>query len=201
MYQFAKYALPIILLSAIAGMYVYQSYQTISVEKEHFIKAVKNLGPKIVYADEGDVNIVQKRQSHMKQRAVHQIIYHYRDASVPPQYHRSYEITASPGQVKITVDSYGDILAEKNYTLSDEQYDNVVNSLNKIEIGKAEFTEDNGCTGGTSETISFSEGRDEIISGTIYHCGGKDTGNLKGDIQAFADDVKKLVPDLEKLLQ
>jgi len=201
MYQFAKYALSVILLSTITGIYVYQSYQSTSVEKEHFIRAVKNLGPKIVYADEGDGNIVQKGQSHMKKRAIHQIIYHYQDASVPPRYHRSYEITISPGLVEITVDSYGDILSEKNYTLSDKQYDNLIHSLNKIEIGKAEFTEDNGCTGGTSETISFFESRDEIISGTVYHCGGKDTGNLKGDIQAFADDVKKLVPDLDKLLQ
>ncbi|OQY04170.1 MAG: hypothetical protein B6I22_10135 [Desulfobacteraceae bacterium 4572_123] len=188
MYQFAKYALSVILLFTITGIYVYQSYQTVSVEEGYFMRAVKNPGAKIAYADEGDGKIVQKRQPHMKQRAIHQIIYHYRDAS-------------APGLVKITVDSYGDILSEKNYTLSDKQYDNVIHSLKKIEIGKAEFTEDNGCTGGTSEIISFFESRDEIISGTVYHCGGKDTGNLKGDIRAFADDVKKLVPDLDKLLQ
>jgi len=167
MVQFAKYALPVILLAAVTGMYAYQSYRTISVEDAHVIKALKNLGPKIVYADQGGVNMVQKRQSHMKQRTVDQIIYHYRDASVPPRYHRSYEISASPGRVKITIDIYGEILAEKTYTLSDQQYGNVVDSLNKIEIGKAELTEDNGCTGGTSETISFSDGRKDVISGTI----------------------------------
>ncbi|MBW1693528.1 MAG: hypothetical protein JRJ41_05080 [Deltaproteobacteria bacterium] len=58
---------------------------------------------------------------------------------------------------------------------------------------------DEGCTGGNSERISFSDGENELFSGTVYHCGGKDTGNLCGDIANFADDIKNLVPNLDEL--
>ena len=43
----------------------------------------------------------------------------------------------------------------------------------------------------------------EIFSGTVYHCGGIDSGNLGGDIKSFANDVKNLIPKngLSRLLE
>ncbi len=175
------------------GALAFHTCQTLFVDNAYAHKPVSS--------DEQGTNSASKGQLNMKERTVHQIVYHYHDASVPPQYHRSYKITVSPGVVRIKVDSYGDILVEKTYKLSDQEFDNVFQSFKKNEIGYAESTDDNGCTGGTGETIVFSTDQVEIVSGTMYHCGGKDTGSLKGDVQAFADDVRKLVPDLEELLQ
>jgi len=122
--------------------------------------------------------------------AIQEITYHFGDASVPPKYHRSYTITVTTDKVRIVVDSYGEILADKGYEITSKQFDGIINSLKRNEIRNCTLGDDDGCTGGTIERISFSDGENEIFSGTVYHCGGKDTGNLCGDITRFADDVK-----------
>jgi hypothetical protein len=61
--------------------------------------------------------------------------------------------------------------------------------------------EEEDCVGGTHETVSYSGGENKVFSGTVYHCGGKDSGDLEGDVKSFADDIRKLVPDLEELLK
>ena len=141
-----------------------------------------------------------ERDSKMNQRAIKEIVYHFGDASVPPNYHRSYTITATPGKVEIVVDSYGDILAHEEYEITSEQFDDIQRSLERNKIRNCKLSDDEGCTGGTSESISCSDDKGKIFSGSVYHCGGKDTGDLCGDIGGFSADVKKLVPSLGKLL-
>jgi hypothetical protein len=136
----------------------------------------------------------------MTQTTIKEITYHFGDASVPPNYHRSYTITVTADRVKIVVDSYGDILADEEYEITSKQFDDIQRSLERNKIRNCTLGDDEGCTGGTSESISYVNNKNEIFSGSVYHCGGKDTGNLCGDIGSFADDVKKLVPNLEKLL-
>ena len=137
----------------------------------------------------------------MTEDSIRQIAYGFGDASVPQQFHRSYRITVSPGEVSITVDSYGDILAEKTYEIADEQFREVVASLTRNQIRHVAPREgDPGATGGTSETISYWDAEREIFSGTVYHCAGRDTGTLGGNVKGFADDIKRLVPDLARLL-
>jgi len=137
---------------------------------------------------------------NMTSAAIQEITYHFKDASVPPEYHRSYTVTVTTDKVRIVVDSYGKILADKEYEIISKQFDDIRNSLKRNEIRNCTLGDDEGCTGGTIERISFSDGENEIFSGAVYHCGGKDTGNLCGDITSFADDVKNLVPNLYKLL-
>jgi hypothetical protein len=125
---------------------------------------------------------------------VKRIVYRFHDASVPPQYHRSYVITITRGMVSIVIDSYGDILADREYGITEDQFENIVESLRKNGITNVELGDNEGCTGGTGETISYSNEARELFSGTVYHCGGIDSGNLGGDIKSFAYDVKKLIP-------
>ena len=131
---------------------------------------------------------------------IQEITYHFGDASIPPEYHRSYTVTVTTDKIRIVVDSYGDILADKEYEITSKQFDDIRNSLKRNKIRNCTLGDDKGCSGGTIERISFSDGENKIFSGSVYHCGGKDTGNLCGDIAGFADDIKNLVPDLEKLL-
>ncbi len=137
----------------------------------------------------------------MNNTAISEITYHFGDASVPPDYHRSYVITITSKKVRIIVDSYGEILADQTYEITPRQFDDLRASLEKHKIANCSFPDDDGCSGGTNERISCSHKGNEIFSGSVYHCGGKDTGNLGGDITGFADDAKKLVPDLKHLLR
>lgn len=127
---------------------------------------------------------------------VNKIIYRFIDASVPPQYHRSYTITVSKSNAHIAVDSYGDVLAEKDFPVSSRQFDNLLTSFQKNKIRNCKIDEGHGCTGGTSEKISLSDGDKDVFSGWVYHCGGRDYGNLCGDISTFKTEIKKMVPDL-----
>ena len=138
-------------------------------------------------------------ECNMTNGAIQEITYHFKDASVPPEYHRSYTISVTTDKARIVVDSYGVILADKQYEITSKQFDGIRNSLERNKIRNCTLADDKGCTGGTIERISFSDGENEIFSGSVYHCGGKDTGNLCGDITSFADDVKNLVPNFEKL--
>lgn len=142
-----------------------------------------------------------KKTLYISANTITEIAYYFRDAPVPPAYHRSYSITVALDRVNIVVDSYGDLLAEEGYEISSEQFETVLHSLNRHKITNSALGEDRGCTGGTCETISYSDGEKAIFTGTVYHCGGEDFGDLGGDVKSFADDVKRLVPDLEKLLQ
>jgi len=130
---------------------------------------------------------------------IQEITYRFGDASVPPEYHRSYTVTVTTDKVRIIVDSYGEILVDKGYEITNKQFDDIRNSLERNKIRNCTLGDDEGCSGGNSERISFSDGQNELFSGTVYHCGGKDTGNLCGDIENFADDVKHLVPNLDEL--
>jgi hypothetical protein len=140
-------------------------------------------------------------ENKMNSTAISEITYHFGDASVPPDYHRSYRITVTSEKVRIVVNSYGEILADRTYKITPGQFDDLKASLEKHKIANCSLTDDDGCTGGTSERISCADKENEIFSGSVYHCGGKDSGNLDGDITGFADDAKKLVPDLEHLLR
>ena len=137
----------------------------------------------------------------MSEEAIREIIYAFGDASVPPQYHRSYTITVTPGAAALVVDSYGAVLAEKTYEITPERFREIVASLKRRGIEHAALEDDDGCTGGTTETVSLSNGEKEVFSATVYHCGGRDSGNLGGDVKGFADDVRELTPDLAELLK
>ena len=137
----------------------------------------------------------------MTDATITETTYHFGDASVPPDYHRSYSVTVTADKVRVVVDSYREILADKAYTITSLQFDDIKRFLERNRIRNCTLVDDENCPGGTSERISYSDKGNELFSGSVYRCGGNDTGNLCGDISSFAEDVKNLVPDLEKLLQ
>jgi len=119
-------------------------------------------------------------EDNMTNAAIQKITYHFRDASVPPEYHRSYTITVTTDKVRIVVDSYGEILANERYEITNKQFNDIKNSLERNKIRNCTLGDDEGCTGGTIERISFSGRENKIFSGSVYHCGGKDTGICSG---------------------
>jgi hypothetical protein len=128
------------------------------------------------------------------------IVYSFGDSSVPPMYHRSYVITATPESISIVVDSYGTILADTSYSFDTEKFESLTAriKMDKLKNGK-ESKDSKGCTGGTTKSIKVFKGEEEIINGTNYYCGGEIFGNLKGDANSFAEQIKAFIPDLDKL--
>jgi len=133
--------------------------------------------------------------------AIREIAYRFGDAALAHEYHRSYTITLSRELIGIIVDCYGDILADEEYEIDSGKFDDIKNSLRGSSIRNCELGTNDGCTGGTSERITYSDQSGEIFSGVVYHCGGRNTGDLCGDVGSFAVDVKALIPNLEDLLQ
>ncbi|MHC4696623.1 MAG: hypothetical protein ACYTFA_07780 [Planctomycetota bacterium] len=132
---------------------------------------------------------------------ISEITYSFRDASIPPEYHRSYTITVTADMARVVIDSYGDILADEEYVITDEQFADITSSLENHNISNCTLDENADCAGGTSEDVSYADGDREAFSGTVHHCGGLDSGDLCGDVAGFADDVRSLVPDFDALMQ
>ena len=129
------------------------------------------------------------------------LIYRFRDASVPPQYHRSYTIKATPGQVYFSIDVYGEIILKDSLVLAKAAYDSFATTINDLHIKKVKEVESKGCTGGTSDQLELYPGSSKEVKGSIYQCGGKNYGDLEGDVTAAASLFKALVPDLSKRIE
>lgn len=122
--------------------------------------------------------------------------YNFEDSSVPPPYHRSYSITVDSTSVKLLIDSYGDVLLNEIYSIDAGQFLGFVKELKACSIkNKPQNNDSRGCTGGTGDSFSLFFSEKENISGSIYHCGGKDYGNLKGNVDAAKNLFKSIVPN------
>jgi hypothetical protein len=129
------------------------------------------------------------------------IIYYYYDSSVPQKYHRSYTITITVNKARIIVDSYGDILNDKEFDVDSSQFVLIKKSLMINKIKKGKKLESKGCTGGTSEKIEYFDRDKNLFSASVYHCGNKDYGDMRGNINNLANDIKSLIPNFSELLK
>ncbi|TAL69815.1 MAG: hypothetical protein EPN82_04120 [Bacteroidetes bacterium] len=129
------------------------------------------------------------------------IIYYYYDSSVPPKYHRSYTITITSDSIRIIVDSYGDVINDKEFEIDSNQFELIKKSLVLNRIKKGKKIESKGCTGGTSDKIEYYDNDKCLLSASAYHCGNKDYGDLRGDIKNVAQDIRNLIPNFSELLK
>jgi hypothetical protein len=155
-------------------------------KRKHFFIALLTLG--VVVACNNEKSTKQTDETNNST-----FIYHFHDASVPPQYHRSYQIKVMPSMALLTVDSYDSILLRDSATLTTDAYNNFSESIRKLNIQKKANEDPGGCTGGTSDELELFGGTKEEIKGTMYHCGGKDYGDLQGDVTAAANLFRNIV--------
>lgn len=127
--------------------------------------------------------------------------YRYEDSSVPPPYHRSYEIIVRPGKVKFAVDSYGDILFEEEITISNEQLILFENGLKKFKVKIVKEKLSEGCTGGTSNRFEGRFSNGTTIKGYEYQCGGKSYGTIQGNTEEIKKYFQQLVPDFAEKMK
>jgi len=148
-------------------------------------------------------SILSKKKMEEKLKHLEQFTYRFTDSSVPPPFHRSYTIAADKDSVRLTVDSYGETLAHKEYPMPENGLGMIGSALLKHKINKrSKGKEGNGCTGGTTESISLATKEDaHFFSASIYHCGSTDYGTLIGDLDSFLLDIHPLTPDLKEVIK
>jgi hypothetical protein len=135
-------------------------------------------------------------------KIITKIVYHFKDASVPPQYHRSYTITVTRNQIHIIVDSYGDIVADETTDIPEQIMDDLVKFIEIYQIKKKDRKRDTAkCAGGTSKSLTVYSDPNILLDGTVYQCGGRMEGNMLGDIDSFTKKIEGLVPNFINLLK
>lgn len=121
------------------------------------------------------------------------LVYHFGDASLPPQYHRSYTVTVTASTLHIIMDSYGDKIGEKSFELKSGDFKGLMDAFTKAGIKNCDMKEEPGCTGGTSESVTLFNKDAKTFDGSVYHCGGSNSGSLCGDTEALKAHIKGMV--------
>ena len=105
------------------------------------------------------------------------IIYRFGDSSLPPDYHRSYTITVTEDLITVSIDSYGDELLAREFPFSAEEFQALKEKLAKSGMKKHLMKGEDGCTGGTTESVSLYKPQEKFFDAYVYHCSG-DSGDL-----------------------
>ena len=124
--------------------------------------------------------------------------YRYGDASVAPDYHRSYTIAITDSSKVITIDSYGDILLKRQYPNTPTDFQAFKDLLSKQGITTHKETDSGGCCGGTTEYIRLYQEDAKIFDAYVYHCSGN-YGNLSlpaGTADLFSEQIPEDVQTL-----
>ncbi|MBM3455978.1 MAG: hypothetical protein FJX80_12675 [Bacteroidetes bacterium] len=119
--------------------------------------------------------------SFTQKKEIHFIQYRFVDASVPPEYHRSYTVTATEHDWHYTVDSYGTIISDSTQKMTEAWWQDIKLAYKKAKLRKGKENERNGCTGGTQVIIEVSFRESKQLRLTEARCGGKNIGNLRGN--------------------
>ncbi len=124
-----------------------------------------------------------------------EIVFQFQDGSKPPEYHRSYRITATPSSIRKIVDSYGKVVSDDAGPLDATGFERIVNAIDRHGLVKRSLPGDHDdCTGGTSHRLEVKQGAQVLLDARVDHCGGTDEGTLAGNVEAFAAEIERLAP-------
>lgn len=133
--------------------------------------------------------------------AIQKFRYRFHDSSVPPEYHRSYTIIIKAGKGSITVDSYGEVLGKRPFTVKPEDFAKLKTFFKNARLkARKKVPDDKGCTGGTGESLSVfgTDGR-EIFKGYVYHCGSHDYADFNGSLEKIRDLIRSIAPTVDSV--
>lgn len=125
-----------------------------------------------------------------------EIEFRFNDSSVPPEYHRSYTLTAMAGQARIVVDSYGDILHDETAPVDEGTWGALLQSAGALQFSSSGDSDE--CAGGTSRKLLISQGDDPVLDVQLAVC-GTDGQSQAEAIDAFVAPLLELF-DMETLL-
>ena len=125
------------------------------------------------------------------------ITYRFQDSSVPPQYHRSEELTIDRMTTRLVIDSYGEVLADESRPTPPEVWRELVTAIESIASLPVEVSQE-GCVGGTSTSVRVTTAGQITIDLLADECAG---ANAQAS-EAIADwivPVRRLFPATEAL--
>lgn len=117
--------------------------------------------------------------------ATTQVEAHYRDSSVPPQYHRSWTLTLNHAEAHIIIDSYGDVIADETVAMPAAMWDAFVADLERSLDALDEPSGEGACPGGTGVGLEVSDGGAADSRVEVDGCADSD--------RALRDEIKELV--------
>ncbi|WP_026998696.1 hypothetical protein [Eisenibacter elegans] len=123
-----------------------------------------------------------------------EIIYSFRDASVPPPYHRSYVIRINAKEAQVEVSDYEEILHQKTTPISAKQWADLQNKAKQLEQPGQKFQE--GATGTSSQTIVLKNQQVEN-----YKLLWDSLSEVSAPTEAFVEAIKATIPKLSGLLR
>jgi hypothetical protein len=125
------------------------------------------------------------------------ITYKLRDASVPPEFHRSVTVTVTKAKTNIVIDSYGDVLADETADTPQEVWAMLDTGLYEaIQMSAPE--DPKGCTGGTGRELAVQTGGKTVVDFSAEFCGGSNSG-LDTRIDAWILPARALFPTTDVL--
>lgn len=94
--------------------------------------------------------------------------YSFTDASLPPEYHRSYSIGIDKDSVVVKVWSYGSLLLHEAYPFTQEQFEEVKQQLIAQGFSSGKPSDEPMPTGGTEDAVGFFCGEKCLFSASAY---------------------------------
>lgn len=125
------------------------------------------------------------------------VTYEFRDASVPPPFHRSFVLVFDRSQARIVVDSYGDVLADRTASVSREAWNQVAQGFPKVS-GLVTAEPGDACTGGTgfSATVAADGTVRFALSGMAC---GESNSDAAERLAEWVRPVRSLFPPMDEL--
>lgn len=97
------------------------------------------------------------------------VVYEFHDASVPPEYHRSYTLTVTAETASLVVDSYGDVVAEDTAEVDPAMWASTLAAATAMAGTPSVGPTD--CAGGTSdELIALDAAGTQVYDIFADHC-------------------------------
>lgn len=102
--------------------------------------------------------------------AITTVVYEFHDASLPPEYHRSYTVTVTADSATVVVDSYGDVIAQDTQPIDAAAWQ--ATTAAAAALAGTPSSESTGCTGGTADELTALDASGaEVVHVFIDHCG------------------------------
>lgn len=125
------------------------------------------------------------------------IVYRFQDSSVPPRYHRSEEITIDRTTTRLVIDSYGEVLADESRPTPPEVWSGLISGIESITRLEVEQSQQ-GCVGGTTESIRVSSATELIADVVADECAGANA-QASTAMRDWIDPARRLFPSTESL--
>jgi hypothetical protein len=125
------------------------------------------------------------------------ITYRFGDASLPPEFHRSYTVTVTSSEVQLAVDSYGTPINEVTVAMDDSTWTALATVPPEI-IGLIPETAQD-CDGGTTRSLTIDDGTTSVVDVFTEACGGRGP-MVAARIDAYIAPALALLGDLGEIL-